>query len=158
MYSLKEAAEKTGKGKSAFLKAIQKGRISAKKDELGHWQIDPAELHRVYPFVSGTGSGTSSSEHQEPSQETGLLKREIAFLLERIADKDSVIEDLRQRLDTAAEERRRLTLLLTDQRPQAVRRSWRGRIVWAGWMLVSVLGVILLALVFRELVGLVISS
>ncbi|HRW57963.1 MAG TPA: hypothetical protein P5185_09415, partial [Oscillospiraceae bacterium] len=57
MYSLKEAATQTGRGKPAILKAIQKGRISAKKNELGEWQIDPAELHRVYPVSSGTVSG-----------------------------------------------------------------------------------------------------
>src|SRR5215207_2896706 len=49
MYTLKEAAEAVGMGKPAILKAIQKGRISAKKDDHGQWWIDPAELHRVYP-------------------------------------------------------------------------------------------------------------
>lgn len=37
------------------------------------------------------------------------------------------IEDLRRRLDQEAEERRRLTLLLTDQRPQAPQKPVQGR-------------------------------
>ena len=116
MYSLKEAAEKTGKGKPAILKAIQKGRISAKKNELNEWEIDPAELHRVYPIVFGNSSESVSSERQETPKEPRMLQREIELLRELIADKDSVIDDLRRRLDQEAEERRKLTLMLTDQR------------------------------------------
>ena len=44
------------------------------------------------------------------------------------SDKDSVIADLRQRLDASEEERRKvqaqLTTLLTDQRTEPVRRRW----------------------------------
>jgi len=54
--------------------------------------------------------------------------REIRAKLEaasaRIADKDAVIDDLRRRLDAEAEERRRLTALLTDNRAAVSRRSW----------------------------------
>jgi hypothetical protein len=134
MYSLKEAAETVGLGKPAILKAIQKGRISANKNDKGQWEIDPAELHRVYPPVSGNGSETASSERQEtPKNDNGnsVLRREIELLHERLADKDSVIDDLRRRLDTEAEERRKLTALLTDQRrPQEGRagRSWWSRL------------------------------
>jgi hypothetical protein len=46
------------------------------------------------------------------------LVKEIQLLRERLADKDSVIDDLRRRLDTEGEERRKLTALLTDQRQQ----------------------------------------
>lgn len=49
MYTLKEAAEAVGLGKPALLKQIQRGKLSATRDPLGRWRIDPAELHRVYP-------------------------------------------------------------------------------------------------------------
>lgn len=39
IYSLKEAAIAAGRGKPAILKAIQKGVISAVKNELGQWEI-----------------------------------------------------------------------------------------------------------------------
>lgn len=52
MYSLKEAAEAVGVGKPALLKAIQKGRISAVKNDIGQWIINPSELYRVYKPVS----------------------------------------------------------------------------------------------------------
>ena len=51
------------------------------------------------------------------------LQVETAVLRERLADKDYVIDDLRRRLDAEAEERRKLTLMLTDRRPQI--RWWR---------------------------------
>src|SRR5437773_380441 len=50
-YSLKQAADATGRAKPTILRAIQTGKISAKKTEIGEWEIDPAELHRVYPPV-----------------------------------------------------------------------------------------------------------
>ncbi len=50
-YTLGQAAKATGKGKTTIANAIEKGRISATKDELGQYQIDPSELHRVYPVT-----------------------------------------------------------------------------------------------------------
>ena len=41
-------------------------------------------------------------------------------LRERLADKDAVIDDLRERLDREGEERRRLTAILTNQRERPI--------------------------------------
>ena len=131
-YTLKQAAEATGKTKPTILRAIQSGKVSAKKDEHGEWEIEPSELHRVYePAKDGdtstdthTGSrnGENTSDHETLRQEISLLREMLAERDRRVADKDGVIGDLRQRLDTEAEERRRtqaqLTALLTDQRPK----------------------------------------
>ena len=112
-YSVKQAAEATGKTKPTILRAIQKGKISAKKDEHGEWEIDPAELHRVYePVPAGTDTHTDANETAD--------SREIALLREMLADKDRQIEALNRRLEGVDEERRttlrQLTALLTDQR------------------------------------------
>lgn len=48
-YTLGQAAKATGLSKPTLSDAIKKGRISASKDDFGRYQIDPAELHRVYP-------------------------------------------------------------------------------------------------------------
>jgi hypothetical protein len=50
--SLAEAATATGMNKSSILRAIKSGRISATRDELGQWRIEPGELFRVYPAVA----------------------------------------------------------------------------------------------------------
>ena len=125
MYSLKDAAEAIGMGKPAVLKAIQKGRISAQKDEHGQWRIDPAELHRVYPPVSGNGAENGSSERQEThGNDNGnrTLEREIELLRERMTEKDDQIADLRgerDRLLKVIEEQAGSVKLLTDMSHQA---------------------------------------
>ena len=35
--------------RATLTKALSDGKISAEKTDAGHWQIDPAELARVYP-------------------------------------------------------------------------------------------------------------
>jgi excisionase family DNA binding protein len=112
-YSVKQAAEATGKTKPTILRAIQKGKISAQKDEHGEWEIDPAELHRVYdPVPERTDSRTDANG--------AAASREIELLREMLADKDRQIESLTRRLENVDDERRttlrQLTALLTDQR------------------------------------------
>ena len=123
MYSLKEAAESVGLGKPSILKAIQKGRISAKKNELGQWEIDPSELHRVYKAIGKEPPLTVASERQEIAEVVELRTRldMTDRLLEQV---EGERDDLRRRLDEAesarkeaAAETRRLTLLLTHQPP-----------------------------------------
>ena len=63
VYTLGEAAKATGKSKATISKAIKSGRISAQKDKIGTFHIDPSELHRVYP-------PTVSSEHKETPEAT----------------------------------------------------------------------------------------
>src|SRR5512144_1568478 len=126
MYTLGTAAKATGKSKSTILRAIQNGLISAIKGPYGNYQIDPAELHRVYPPVASGGAAQPATPTDAPSVGTldaTLLQAEIRELQakleaaeQRLKDRAEVVEDLRRRLDAEAEERRRLTRLLTDQR------------------------------------------
>ena len=48
-YSLSEAAKATGKNKTTIQRAIKSGKISASKGNGGSYEIDPSELHRVFP-------------------------------------------------------------------------------------------------------------
>jgi len=61
MVTLGEAARLTGLGKTTLARAIKAGRLSAARTDIGTYQIDPAELARVYPFPAPT----------EPADETG---------------------------------------------------------------------------------------
>lgn len=120
-YSLRDAARAVGRGKPALLKAIRSGRISATKDALGRWRIDPAELHRVYPVVSGERKEPPPGERQEPPgtlqerSEIGAMQRELEVLRETVSD-------LRGERDKLLQVIERQTLLLQDQRPS--RRRW----------------------------------
>jgi hypothetical protein len=55
-YSLSQAAEAVGMNRSSILRAVKAGKISATRDEHDQWQIEPAELHRVYPAAPAPAS------------------------------------------------------------------------------------------------------
>jgi hypothetical protein len=132
VYSLGQAAKAAGISKTSLHRAIQKGRVSATKNEDGSYDIDPSELSRVYPPASPEESSATPETEQDGTAkiaaETAALRREVALLRERVANKETVIEDLRDRLDQSEQERRdkdrQLTALLTDQRQGKPRRSW----------------------------------
>ena len=126
-YSLGQAAKAAGISKTSLHRAIQKGRVSAAKNDNGSYEIEPSELHRVYPPVTEADRSANPDLGQdgtpETAIETAVLRREVQFLHERLDDKETVIADLKERLDQSEQERRekdrQLTALLTDQREQA---------------------------------------
>ena len=133
-YTVGQAAKAVGKNKATLHRMIKAGRLSAVHDDAtGALRVDAAELHRVFPPVPDSPAATADSSHttahatsrDEGRDEALRAKLEAAEL--RIADKDGTIADLRRRLDASEEERRRLTLMLADQRaspPAPARRSW----------------------------------
>jgi len=68
MYTIATAAAAVGRNKSAILRAINAGKISITKDENGEWQIDPAELHCIYPQLrsASTHGNEQLRLHQSP--------------------------------------------------------------------------------------------
>ena len=96
-YTLGLAAKATGKSKTTILRAVQKSKISAGKDVHGNWSIDPAELHRVYPAVTG-GNGATAGEATPRNDDAN-----VRVLEERI-------EELRQDRDAWRDQAQRLLL------------------------------------------------
>ncbi|HJW31356.1 MAG TPA: hypothetical protein VJ508_19140, partial [Saprospiraceae bacterium] len=97
-------------------RAIKNGKLWASHNEDGSYSIDESELTRVYPeqwrnrYVAGTLKQDETPSNPE------ALQVEIEGLRQQIALLRDERDDLRRRLDAEAEERRRLTRLLTDQR------------------------------------------
>ena len=121
--TLGQAAKSAGKTKPTILNAIKKGRISAKKNDAREWQIDPAELHRVYPPVSSNSSKEDETLRREtPSNanDNKVLADKLKVAEERIAALEADKEDLRQDRD---EWRRQATALLTDQREKPPQKT-----------------------------------
>lgn len=121
MITLGQAAKETGKSKTAIANAIKDGRLSAERLEGGQYRIDPAELFRVYRPV-GRRVDSKGVQSVTPKDDAGL-QRETELLRELVSQIKEERDDLRRRLDEEAEERRRaadeirrLTLMLTDQR------------------------------------------
>jgi hypothetical protein len=115
-YTIGQAAKATGRSKPTVSRAIKTGALSAIKNDDGSYTIDPAELHRIFPAVPLSSNDNAGSLRSETPPAQMTLQREIELLRERLADKDTVIDDLRRGLDAEGEERRRLTAILTDQR------------------------------------------
>ena len=57
MFSLAQAAKATGKSRPTIARAIKNGKLSASRADDGSYEIDPAELARVFP-LAGHESGT----------------------------------------------------------------------------------------------------
>lgn len=114
-YSASKAAKAAGVSVPTITRAIKGGKISAQKLDGGGYDIDPAELHRVFKPVSHETPETPSMLRYKTPNETGVLQVEIKLLREMLADKDGTIADLRTRLDAERDERLRLTALLTHE-------------------------------------------
>src|SRR4030081_1423518 len=78
-YTLGQAAKAVGMSKTSILRSIKAGRISAGRDELGQWAIEPCELHRVYPpLADDTGTGNGTEERGVTGGETALAQGPLA--------------------------------------------------------------------------------
>ena len=135
-YTLSEAASATGKNKATIQRAIKSGKISALKGESGSYEIDPSELHRVFPPVAqrtaqhsnATVRNDAQREENAPDynalQRIANLEKELAVMTERKSGLEEqkqhlteTVEDLRKRLDSSEG---RVLALLSDQRPQGI--------------------------------------
>lgn len=126
MLKVSEAAKLAGVSKATLHRARSDGRLSASKDDNGHFIFEPSEVLRVFPRAS-RGSHEAGDEAARDSHRDGGEAVEMRLKLanaererdaaQQLAEERSrTIEDLRQRLDTEGEERRKLTAMITDQR------------------------------------------
>jgi DNA-binding transcriptional MerR regulator len=79
MYTLGTAARAAGVSKSTIHRAIKRGTISARSRDAGGYEIDPAELHRVFP-PAGTGNGSPNSSeerHATPDGNSGTGRNTV---------------------------------------------------------------------------------
>lgn len=124
--TIREAAQSVGVGKSTIHRMVKDGRLSASKGEDGVFKIDPAELGRVFGRVpwDGARDGVRDDAGQDrdmPSRE--VLAERLAAAERALAREREVSADLARRLDDEAQERRRLTALLTHQVEPAPHRE-----------------------------------
>ena len=129
-YSLSEAAKATGKNKTTIQRAIKNGKISAIKGNKGSYEIDPSELHRVFPPAAtqrdAQHNQSNDTQRDKVSSNNSSLERifelekELAVMRERATGLETqrdqmtdTISDLRKRLDSSEG---RIVALLTDAR------------------------------------------
>ena len=128
--TLGQAAEMCGWSKGAISKAIKSGKLSVREKTKAGFQLDPAEVLRVFPKKPETSSNEQSetldkhSINNAVSTEVNALRQQIATAeLERTREREQLtdrIESLQQMLADERSERRHLTALLSDQRGKGV--------------------------------------
>jgi hypothetical protein len=111
----KEAADRVGRSKSAILKAIREGRISAIKGDDGSWHIEPVELFRAYPDRRSESTQTPHTSALDvrnvPPSSTQAETEHLRDLLQRSEKREA---DLIEERNAWREQAQRLAL--TDQR------------------------------------------
>lgn len=134
-YTLSQAATATGKNKATVQRAIKSGKISALKNSSGAYEIDPSELHRVFPPTTQHVTQHRNATVRNDTQQAGKnheyselqriteLEKELAVAEERkqgiegqMHHLSETVDDLRKRLDQSEG---RVTALLSDQRPKS---------------------------------------
>ena len=73
--------------RATLMKALSNGTISADKTDAGHWQIDPAELARLYapraPQKPVSRASPGQVDRDEPDQRTASDAADMAARLAR---------------------------------------------------------------------------
>ena len=123
-----EAAKAAGVVKSTISKALQSGKLSYAEKGPDGYKIDPAELFRVFPKTSETGSEKPPSNDWKPSEnptETGVyasvLEAQLEGLKALIAEKERRISDLEADREQLREDRNRLAQSYQDERERLLK-------------------------------------
>lgn len=107
-YTLGDAAKATGVSKPTISRAIKSGKITGVKDESGVYQLDPAEVHRVWPMKQRSSNDDGTLKQTVPSVDTAL-QREIELLREML---DETKSDRDQWREQAKKHAQNVTALL----------------------------------------------
>lgn len=134
-YTLGSAARATGLAKSTIHRAIKAGRISARAKDGNSYEIDPAELHRVFPPLPIADAQPAPEPVVERSATPGDpdLERRLAVALFEVSNLKALLDVSERRADELRTERDRWHAahtsaeqrLLTDQTERRRRWFWR---------------------------------
>ena len=116
-YTLGQAAKAVGKAKGTISNAIKSGRLSASRNDKGEYEIDPAELHRVYPLNDTTRRQDVQLNDTAPHTLPPLNTTETDLLRERIEELKADLE--RERANADEWRKQAQTLAITQERPAA---------------------------------------
>lgn len=111
-YTLGQAAKATGLSKPTIAESIKKGRISARKNESGVYEIDPAELHRVYAPITLHDSNVNIELGQPITHD---LTAKIAILESQIDSLNELKNQIANERDYLRGEHNRLLGVIEEQ-------------------------------------------
>ncbi|MEZ0280248.1 hypothetical protein [Methyloceanibacter sp.] len=126
MLTLSDAANAAGVAKSTIWRAIKSGRLSASRSVVGSYQVDAAELFRVFPAVrknDPTQQVATGTEHVG----TAAQEAQIAALKDISGLLRDQIEDLRKDRDAWRGQAESNQRLLIDARKRRGIFGWGSR-------------------------------
>jgi len=124
MISASQAAKRTGKSVPTTTRAIKSGKISAEKMGSGGYQIDAAELFRVFspldtdPNAKGNTSPPSAPTNQ--ASETHALR----LLQEKVEALEAALSDTKGERDEWRDQAKRLAVALPPPVTSSVHNRW----------------------------------
>lgn len=128
MMTMGEAAKQAGISKATLSRAIKSGRVSATRNDKAGWDVDPAELFRVYPrnaaTVAANGSMKRDVTPSATADETPALQAEIEGLKAQLALMREQLDDVKGQRESWQKQAENAQRLLVDARP--ARRGWFG--------------------------------
>jgi HAMP domain-containing protein len=144
--SANRAAKEASIAKKTLLDAISSGRLTATKNDKGHWEIDPSELFRAYPktgFSEVEKPHKTQTENHLKTNELSALEIEVKMLREQLERIDNErdrersqltdqIEALKELAERQSADHRQALAALTDQRGRPSEQPRRG--LWARLM------------------------
>lgn len=121
----REAVKLYQVSRTTLMGALENGTISAEKTDAGHWQIDPAELARVYqpraPQKAVSRSKPDQLIRREPDQ-----KPPLDHVLElRLARAEAALDAEREKTALLERHVADLRRMLPAPDPPPARRRWR---------------------------------
>lgn len=112
--SLGQAAKACGKSKATISKALKSGKLSFVKKTSAGYEIDPAELFRVFPKETKQPLIANDQQPPQSTPETKALEREIELLREMLSKSEETVE--RERANADKWQKQAEILALTDER------------------------------------------
>ena len=130
-YSIGEAARATGKSRSAMLRAIRTGKVSAEKNAIGQWVVEPAELHRVYPeaaWADDGGEAADAAGSEAARHRLDLAGERLAAARAENEHLKGTIARLEEQIDDLKDQRTQLRADVEAWRAMAAQKrlTWRG--------------------------------
>lgn len=95
MISILEASKRTKVSKSTLIRAIKSGKLSGRKNDNGGFEVDPAELHRVYPDAA---LPQQEKQQDTANDATDALVRQMQQMIDLLKEDRDAWRDQAQRL------------------------------------------------------------
>ena len=127
--SPREAVKLYQVSRATLTKALQDGTVSAEKTEAGHWQIDAAELTRVYqPRAPQKAVSRTKPDHVSRDSPDQTTASEAADMAVRLARAEAALDAEREKTALlerhVADLRRMLPPPAPEAPPPPPRRRW----------------------------------